>query len=316
MPITPNPATSPNQSPESLSGTEGWLDDAPGGDTEFDKLFSLSDQGADDIEDPPEPQASPDPQEPFLKAEHTVYNTPDDAIRGTNEKDRIISYVNQNREQITAATGVDPMTGRAVSSGPPEPQANGAPSSYIENPENYVRDLQSAASKNDSKAFAAIHQRMVDEELDRRLAPLAPLVSTLAKRNAIEEIGANQEGFGQFLSGPEYSKVLESVPVLQGAIKFAENEMEAHGQLPELYRLAYLASQGQRATGNSGAPAPVVAPVPAPVPPARPRTTTRPATMTPPTAPGAVSPGLDTPEGRAEIIRQAEGNSGVMEFQF
>ena len=307
MPDNPNtstPATSTGPKiPESASDAEDWFSDAPGGDQDLDTMFSLDQTPDQGLESPMEPVAQPPaPQEPFLKAANTVYETPEDAIRGTDEKDRIIRNVTQNREQIAKALGVDPISGEVVQRDTSQPQA-GVPveKSYEQDPNAYVSDLQKAAADNNSQKFFEIHKKLVDEELDRRLGPVVPLVASLAKQHAIEKIGADPKSFNSFLAGEDFKAVVEELPLLREAISLAESDVAQAAQLPGLYRMAYLTSLGlKQQAPAAGQPVPVV-----PTPPVRPRPTSSAATMAPPTIPGT-EPDQSTSEGRAEIIRRAE----------
>ena len=303
-PNNPTPATSTgSKTPESSSDAENWLNDAPGGDQDFDTMFSLDQTPDQGLESPTEPVVQPPaPQEPFLKAASTVYETPEDAIRGTDEKDRIIRNVTQNREQIAKALGVDPISGEVVQRDNGQPQAAAlVEKSYEQDPNAYVSDLQKAAAENNSQKFFEIHQKLVDEELDRRLGPVIPLVTNFAKQHAIEQIGADPKSFNSFLASEDFKAVVEELPLLREAISLAENDVAQAAQLPGLYRMAYLTSVGlKQQTPTAGQPVAV-----APIPPVRPRPTSSSATMAPPTIPGT-EPDQSTPEGRAEIIRRAE----------
>jgi len=304
----PTPATSTGpRIPESASDAEDWFSDAPGGDQDLDTMFSLDQTPDQGLESPTEPVAQPPaPQEPFLKAASTVYETPEDAIRGTDEKDRIIRNVTQNREQIAKALGVDPISGEVVQRDNGQPQAV-APveKSYEQDPNAYVSDLQKAAADNNSQKFFEIHQKLVaqelDKELDRRLGPVVPIVTSFAKQHAIEKIGADPKSFNSFLAGEDFKAVVEELPLLREAISLAENDIAQAAQLPGLYRMAYLTSLGlKQQAPAAGQPVPVAS-----IPPVRPRPTSSSSTMAPPTIPGT-EPDQSTKEGRAEIIRRAE----------
>src|ERR1041385_714201 len=113
MPAT---ATQVTATPSSTS----WLDDAPGGDIPFDKLFGTEPEAS--VSSNPNPQTQttatetqqvvPDSQQPgqtfqeIKTSTGSVYKTYDAVTKGIEEKDTLIQ---QLRERYKAVTGQDPI---------------------------------------------------------------------------------------------------------------------------------------------------------------------------------------------------------------
>ncbi len=107
--------------PQNPSQTTGWFNDAPGGDIDLDKLFPNPELALQAPSQPPaaEPAApqAPAAEQYFLKtATGTVYKSAEDAIRGTEEKDRVIQ---QLREKIAQSEGQDPLKKSQQAAQPP-----------------------------------------------------------------------------------------------------------------------------------------------------------------------------------------------------
>lgn len=260
MPDTPNKGAAPQGPaavPEPVQSGQGLFADAPA-DAAWDDIFATGDGAAPATNSQPTdntpgvgaaaPQAST-PEAPFLQSEHSVYKTAEEAIKGTNEKDALID---QLRSQLETQTGHDPITGR--------PDAN-IPQSYLQNPAGYVEALSKAVQDGDAEAYAGTQTRLMDEYL----APIAPLLSHVAKTNAVQSVGSELQGFSEFMGGDSYKETLDAVPELGEAIEAAESNLALQSKLPQLYKLAYFADRGRRlpeimqASASQGAPAaPVV----------------------------------------------------------
>lgn len=283
-----------------------FKDDIPGGDISFDELFSpeqtLTNQpqaGApENTPTPTPPQAAPTVVEDFLKTTGSVYKSKEDAIKGIEEKDALIEKL---RQEWILKNGVDPVTQKQVNlgAGHGEPQA---PLNYLQDKRKYVKDLEDAVKRNDPEAYANAQLKLVSDMLQ----PLAPVITDLARQRAVETVSLEMKEFGAFKSSDDYKKVLETNRTLGSAIEAAEQNYTMHAQLPELYRLAYLASQGQRvpelirqATQATAAQAQ----------PTQPQRTMAPSAMTPPNVSNR-PPDLTTSLGRRDIIRQFQESGG------
>lgn len=272
------------------------FDDAPGGDLDLDALF-----GNPEVQ-PTTASAQPEPQpvtpvvadEPFLKtATGTVYKTAEEAARGVEHKDSLIA---QLRQQLSEATGNDPLK--------KTPQAKG-PVNYIEERDAYFKDLNEAVEKKDTAKYIDVQRKLI---LDT-IAPLAPTITSLVKTQAANAVETEIKDFRQFQHSDEYVKTLDTLPMLKDAIRVAESSPEAVNQLPELYKMAYLANQGRRlpeivqsqrnVTPTAVRPTVSSTPVAAPATPSTPQ----------------VQPTLDTSAGRKAIIEQQE-RAGVESLKF
>src|SRR5579863_9736244 len=94
-------------SPGHVSGSVS-LQDAPGGDQDWDSLFpnpELQPASQPQVANPGiNPQQPQTPQAPFLKAGETVYNTAEDAANGVAHKDSVIAKY----RNFLASNGLDP----------------------------------------------------------------------------------------------------------------------------------------------------------------------------------------------------------------
>jgi hypothetical protein len=282
MPDAPNVPTSPHQTQLG----SGWFDDVPGGDIDLDVMFpnpELAPQTPPVA--PPAAQPPVEPQ-PFLKtATGTVYKTVEDAVRGTEEKDRVISKL---REEAKAREGQDPLHRQ------PAPQT---PKSFREDPSQLFDRLAEAVTKNDKVGYADTLARFQQESL----APYAPLLNEVSREKAIRELESSNRGIREFLGSSDYQATLEALPLLANAIQWAEQTPEAAiQQLPSLYRTAYLTSLGMKAP-TLIANAAQQAAVQAPPQPQRPTLQPGNPGLQPSFQPN-VTPSLDTTEGRKAII--------------
>jgi len=267
------------QVPRSHSQTAGWLADAPGGDLNLDDLFPNPETRlqAQPPQAPAVPQAPPAPPQTFLKtATGTVYNSAEDAIRGIEEKDRVIA---QLRAAEAARQGVDPLKRQ------PEP----------ENPKKALfQRLAKAAETGDYDAYIGT----LAEVTQQTLAPYAPYIAEVGREKILRASAVENPALRDFVGSAEYQAVLERRPLLAQAIQAAENNPDAVGQLQEFYQLAYSDAFSRRAPQVLTAPA---APNPRPT-----LTQTTPTPQAPLANGGYVSEAqLYSREGRKQIIENA-----------
>lgn len=279
MPGEPQVPTTPLQTQMG----SGWYD-PPGGDIELDSLFPEpgQPQAAPATPAPPAPQAPAEPQSFLKTSTGTVYMNPEDAVKGIEEKDRVI---NELRSKLKATEGSDPLKHQPVSQ---------EPRSYAEQPERVFDDLVDAANRGDKRKYAETLTRYNME----MLAPYAGLLSDVARERAIREAESQTHGVREFVGSPDFAAYVDSRPVLKQAIDFALSNPQASGQATELLQLAYEASLGRRAPElirTAAAQTPVVPQNP------RPTMTSSTPTMTPGQNPSS-RPNMYTSDGRKAII--------------
>lgn len=221
-------------------GQSNAWDNPPGADLDWDQLFAApaepttpAEPTADDV-NPDGPQAQPAPDEFFIEGEQSRYKTAEETVTGLNEKDRVIA---QLREEASARTGVDPLSGQ------PDPNAPQAPVNFLEDSDAYLKALAEAAQAGNSQAYLGANLQLIGEVL----GPYAPLLQEAAKSRAVETMRATNPDFGEFVVGEDYSSTLAEAPVLAEAITAAEADPRLAGSLPDLYKLAYLANAGRKA---------------------------------------------------------------------
>jgi ribosomal protein L29 len=207
-------------SPEQVLDANVW--NPPGGELSLDELFpnpELTPQAPPQIQ-APAPQAPP-PEEFFLKAgTGTVYRTKEDAVRGTEEKDRTIERLKNELAQLKAQTATT------------QPEQ---PASHREFAKQFFARLSKAASEGDAEAYA---NTLAEFQL-AVLEPYRPLMSNVAKENAIRANEAEVKDIRTFIGSPAYRETLERFPTLKQAIEAAETYPQLAHQLPEFYRLAH-----------------------------------------------------------------------------
>jgi len=282
-----------------LGMPEGSMDfsDAPSGDLNLDDIFgepsSLPTTAVNEPTTPPEP--SPTTDEPFLKAKTgTVYKTKEDAELGIARKDELIA---QLREKVRQETGADPLRQRRE-----EPR----PVNYVEDQEKYLADISDAVNRKDTAAYMRAQQKLI---LDT-MAPMAPTLISLNKANAERVVAEQYPEFRNFKNSEEFNQLEQESPLLIEAIRQAENNPAAAQQLPELYRIAYLSSQGRKVPE-------LIQSVRSAPPPVQPRPTVHSAQVPPPATTGVpvTQPSLDNKEGRKALIEQMEGK-GVRDLKW
>jgi hypothetical protein len=123
----------------------------------------------------------------------------------------------------------------------------------------------------------------------------------LSRANAERVVSEQIPDFKGFLASEQYTAVSQDAPLLADAIRSAEANPAAAQQLPELYRVAYLASLGRRvpeliqSARNENTPIP-------------PRPTVQSVSLAPPSSNGTpvVQPSLDTAAGRKATVEKYE----------
>ena len=291
------------------------MSDAPGGDFNLDDLFGNPEvtqvteltSSTPAAPQTPEPQAPETPQVevPFLKTPTgTVYKTHEDAIRGLSHKDQVIENL---RAQLTQQTGVDPITGKAVVRQTPQtPQATPSEQvNYAQDSVKYWNDLSDAVEKKDPAAYSRVNQKFLQDSL----APIAPIIRDVAVQRALDNVSREIPDFKEVHASPEYTQMLNDLPLLKQSIETGEQYLEAAPQLPELYRYAYLIYQGRKAREIASAPVQTV--TPAVAQPSRPTLT--PSTPNPPVA--GPKPSFNSPEGRKAILDSGNAR-GLMDVSW
>jgi hypothetical protein len=227
------------------------LNDAPGGldDAAFDALFpadGVSNAPAapqvQQTETPAVPtQVAPPvvqtqtPEDVFIKGDKTVYKTREAAIEGLNNKDSLIDTL---RQRYALATGIDPITGQPMQAS--APQVAPVQVNYSENPEQYMNDLIKAGELG-PKAIAQVQQKFIRDTVGQNVVQAA---NDIARTKAINTVNADIKDFGTFIGTDGYNKALDVVPELKNAIATAESDAQFSGQLPGLYKAAYLIGKG------------------------------------------------------------------------
>lgn len=173
----------------------------------------------------PQPQVQ-QPVGPFLRtATGTVYNTPEDAVRGTEEKDRIIQRL---REDYVRQTGVDPITGQSASQRQAQERKK----------QLYDMSLKALAGGDPEKFYEA-QAAIAADVLNSTLAPIVPAFSNMAKASALSTASRSNPEMSKFVGSQEYTTALAARPKLQMAIQRAESEPGLSQDLPDLYQMAY-----------------------------------------------------------------------------
>lgn len=286
------------------------LSDAPASldETMFDQLFPADPQTppvaasqtppAPATQEPPVTQTPPAPvvqTGPFLKGATSVYQTPEAAIEGINQKDALIE---QLRQRYALTTGIDPITGRPVNA-----QTSPAPTNYYQQPDRYVQDLVDS-SKKGPEAYRDVQSKFITDTLE----PLKPLIQRAAREQAVEQLSGEIKDIGTFITSPAYQKALEANPELKVAISTAETDTQWHHRLGPLYKIAYYTGQGMQLPEllkqSTSAPAPTTS-------------TSRPALSAPSTsapAPSADQPSFRDLKGIRATIAAMESKGVKLDF--
>lgn len=250
-------------SPGNYSGTVS-MNQAPGADQDWDSLFPNP-----ELQSASPPQATNpgttslqesqavQPNQPFLKAGDTVYNTAEDAAAGVAHKDTVIAKY----RNFLAQNGLDPNAllkdefQRAAQ--PPQTQVQQpTPQStsqykYYGNP-NFLEEIGQAATSRDKikyEQLLAAHSEEVAQATMQKI--LDPWRTTLAETNrirAVRQVTQEIPDFQKFYEGPGYKKVSDTSPVFKELAQIGENDPVAAQRLPEVYKAMYLIYQGMNQT--------------------------------------------------------------------
>ena len=230
--------------------------------------------------------------EPYLQTSTgTKYLTPEDAVRGTEEKDRQIDHM---RQWAIAMTGYDPISGKPVRMTPYTQEVN-----YARDPERFYDDLAEANEKRDKRAYAGIQLKMLQ---DAFLDPYKAVLTQSARSVAMENAERARPGIREFVESGKYRDYVTSIPIIHDAIATAETRPEMGTQLQDLYILAFDGANGRSMPEILRAAKAQAAPV---NPATQPRPTLQPVSQPMGTTPGAAED-LSTPEGRKAIIDAAK----------
>lgn len=279
---------------------DGYFDfsDAPGDGESLDDIFAQTDPSNVTVTPatttPPEPE-TPGTQEPFLKtATGTVYTSADDAVKGIEHKDALIT---QLRQELLQATNVDPLRKKQ------EPAVDDPNLvSYVSNPKKYFEDIKNAKTEEE---VLQVQSRFVQEQM----APYAPVIANVIKSQAIEAVTSDVPNFRTFLGSTEYKETLDSFPLLKQSIAIAESNPNMAGDLAQLYRMSFDAASGRNLPKVVQGSTTVTPPVQT-----RPTVSSTPATP-PPTSSQVAPPSFGTADGRKSIMDQQVAR-GVENLRF
>lgn len=287
------------------------LSDAPAAidDATFDSLFPAEPTPVATSSQEPAPApaaaaaqpsqpANGQPSQPFIKGTKSVYNTPEAAVEGINQKDALIE---QLRQRYALTTGIDPITGQPVAASPQAPQSG---IDYYQQPDAYIKDAYDAMQKGNTQRYRDVQAKFLFDTLK----PLQPVIQRAAREQAIDVVAQEIKEAKPFIGSPQYDQTLESVPDLRDAIKTAEADPQFHHRLPGLYKIAYLAGQGRQLPEILQAQA-----AQRPTnPPAQPRPTLNPSTPAPPQP--TARPSFKTIDGIKATIAEAESRGMKLDF--
>jgi hypothetical protein len=274
------------------------LSDAPNGDLNLDDIFGDNVQAQTTATPTPETPAATttttQPVEPVIKTKTgTVYKSIGDAVEGIEHKDALIA---QLREQVRNNTGHDPLVAK------PDTKQ---PVNYVVDQDKYFEDIARAVETKNTKAYMEAQQKLIWDSL----GPIAPTITALSRANAERVVAEQLPEFKGFLNSEQYQTLGQSSPLLLDAIKAAESNPAAASQLPELYRIAYLASQGSRVPELIQSAQHSVQQV-------QPRPTVQSTQLAPPPTNSAqVQPGLNSTAERKAMIERQEA-SGVLNLKW
>jgi hypothetical protein len=301
----------------------------PGGDEDFDSFFqrvgndgeSLADSNAIPAEPTTEPAEPAPAQTPASQpskfelktATGTVYKSPEDAVKGIEQKDQLI---NQLRSMVAAVTGEDPLSKSGIKPGQtPAPQK---PVRYLEDRRRFAQDLTKAAEVGQSQdnwdPYGNVLGQYVYEIVQSAVGPYMPVVQNVGKQQAIEDITRDNPEFRKFYGSEEYQKVLEERPKLATYIQTLEGNPTMQEDLREMYISAWEHAQARKVpelVKQHQNP-----PTPTPRMPSQP--VSRPSVQVPDQNRVAAQPNrpsLATSAGRRAIIEDAEAK-GVADLQF
>jgi hypothetical protein len=218
----------------------GW--NPPDGGLTLDELFpnpETAPQGQNSNAQVSVQQTQP---EYFLKTGTTSYKSLEEAVRGTEEKDRTVERLKAELAQLKQQAPVAPATTLPA--------------------EDYrktmFKRLAEAAQKGDETGYMDV----LAEFQSATLAQFAPALTGVYEEQAINKVESEAKDFRQWLHSPDYTRTLEQFPRLADAIRASKSDPRLAGQLEEFYRLAYRAyaaehvNELQAQAARSSAPAP------------------------------------------------------------
>lgn len=325
------PVQPPPLEQEPVPPQVGW--NPPGGEDDFDSLFqrigvdgesiansnNVPTEPTTEVQADPAPVVTPTPPEPArFKLETktgTVYNDLQEAIKGVESKDQLIS---QLRSMVAAATGEDPLSKTGIKPG--QTTAPQKAVSYLQDDVRFAQDLTQAAElgqkTNDWKAYRNTLGQFVYEVVQSAVGPYMPVVQNVGKQQALESVSKDVPEFRKFYGSGEYQKVLEQRPKLANYIQSLEGNPTQQEDLAEMYRDVWNESQVRKLSELATKPAPV-SQNPTPRTPLQSRVSDfrqEPRDGMSRTAP-QTRPTLATPEGRKLLIEEGE-RRGIADINF
>jgi len=241
------------------------LSKAPGADTDWDALFqnpenptALQPQVAPGTPPTQQPQATPN--QPFLKAGDSVYNTAEDAIAGVSHKDSEIAKY----RTFLKENGVDPNTMQRVQA---QPQVTQPPTT-----QSFFDKVSEAATKGDKQGYETAMRDFFAGLID----PWRPTLAEMNRFKAYQQVSRELPGFKEFYENGGYQEILGKNPLLKDMNQIGENDPVAAQRLPEVYRIAYFNYKGVQPVSQNTTEASPTTPTVAP------RATLQPSALTPP----------------------------------
>jgi hypothetical protein len=282
------------------------LQNAPGADYNFDDLFpnpevtpQQSQVATSETPSQQTPQATEN--QPFLKAGNSVYLTAEEAAKGIEHKDALVTRY----RDFLAQQGFDPNELRPKAAPQVQPQV-------VDNFDSgkLFDELASAAQRGDKAAYGRIqesYQRKIAQDVVQNvLAPYAPLMAETARQRAIREVSAEIPDFPNFIGSEAFRRVSDSIPIYKDMLQLGENNPEASKRLPEVYKSMYLVNQGLTRQAQVSQPQAqqVTAPPVQNTPTGRPQQSLTPSTLTPPN-----QSAIDTRNWSYNDARYADSNA-------
>lgn len=305
----------------------------PGGDVDFDSFFSGVGKQGEEVADSnaiPTVEPTTEPTEPVAQAASeptkapdftiktstgTVYKTPEDAVRGIEQKDQLIS---QLRSMVSAVTGEDPL--RKSGANPGQQIQQQQPISYLRDSRRYAEDLTRAADLGQKTGnwdnYRNVQAQLQFEVTQQAVGPYMPVVQNVGRQQAMDDVSRSIPEFRNFYGSEAYNKVLESRPKLAGFIAHAETQPTLQEELKELYQSVYDSAQASKLPELVKHNQPPSTPNPTPRMPMPP--VSRPSLNVPDQSRGntpAIKPGLSNSASRQALIEQLR-QKGVEDFIF
>lgn len=244
---------------------EEW--NPPGGVLDFDELFGGAGDGSSDIiqvqeaqsqtvepstsTTEPEPQVTEpttqqtqsteptqrtltqDPTGKFVPIKTrtgTLYNSLEEVVKGTVEKDELIANM---RKMLESVTGQDPV--KTIK------QTQSGEVSYLQDANRYAKDKEQAANygqkTGDWRPYRDVEAKLQLELIQQTVGQYAPVVQKASRQEALDETTKEIPEFKAFYGTEDYRQALESRPKLKIAVEYAEQNSQ--GDLPELYKSVF-----------------------------------------------------------------------------